>query len=48
MYTDATIDEIDTVMQNAWNAFHIYRKFSLKQRAVFMRAIAIELESMWR
>lgn len=32
-------------MRNAWTAFHIYRKFSLKQRAGFMRAIAVELEA---
>ncbi len=31
-------------MQQAWKAFHAYRKLSLKQRADFMRAIATELE----
>ncbi len=45
MFKDATSNEIDEVMQQAWNAFHIYRKMSLKQRADFMRAIAIELEA---
>ena len=45
MFTDATINEIENVMQQAWKAFHIYRKFSLKQRAVFMKTIAIELEN---
>ena len=44
MFKDATTNEIDDVMQQAWNAFHIYRKMSLKQRADFMRTIAIELE----
>lgn len=44
-YTDSTIEEIETMMQDAWTAFHIYRKFSLKQRAGFMRAIAVELEN---
>ena len=44
-YKDFSVEEIDTVMQDAWNAFHIYRKFSLKKRAAFMRAIAIELEN---
>lgn len=44
MFTDATINEIENVMQQAWNAFHIYRKFSLQQRAAFMKAIALELE----
>lgn len=43
-FTDSTIEEIEIVMQQAWNAFHVYRKFSLKQRAVFMKAIAVELE----
>jgi len=43
-FIDATIEEVDEIMQNAWRAFHIYRKGSLKQRAGFMRAIAKELE----
>jgi NADP-dependent aldehyde dehydrogenase len=44
MYNDATIDEINEIMQQAWKAFHVYRKLSLKKRADFMRAIAVELE----
>lgn len=44
-YRDFTIEEINAVMQDAWNAFHVYRKFSLKQRAAFMKAIAVELEN---
>ncbi len=44
-YTDFSVEEIDAVMQDAWNAFHVYRKFSLKQRAAFMKAIAVELEN---
>ena len=44
-YKDLNTEEIDTVMQDAWNAFHVYRKFSLKQRASFMKAIAVELEN---
>ncbi len=45
MFKDATKEEVDKVMQEAWKAFHTYRKLSLKRRADFMRAIAIELES---
>ena len=45
MFNDATISEIETAMQQAWKAFHVYRKCSLKQRAYFMRAIAKELEA---
>ncbi len=44
MFKDATVSEIDSVMQDAWSAFHVYRKMSLKQRADFMRAIAVELD----
>ena len=44
-FTDATPVEIDKIMQQAWDAFHQYRKFSLKQRAAFMHAIAAELEA---
>ncbi|HMC99128.1 MAG TPA: aldehyde dehydrogenase (NADP(+)) [Ferruginibacter sp.] len=45
MYNDSTPSEIERVMQDAWKAFHSYRKLSLKQRADFMRAIAIEVEN---
>lgn len=44
MFKDATTNEINEVMQQAWSAFHTYRKLSLKRRAGFMRAIAAELE----
>lgn len=44
-FKDFSIEEIDVVMQQAWAAFHTYRKFSLAQRAVFMKAIAVELEN---
>ena len=44
-YNDATNEEINEVMDKAWIAFHQYRKLSLKQRADFMRAIAVELET---
>lgn len=45
-FIDATNEEIDLIMQNAWQAFYQYRKFSLKQRADFMRAVARELENL--
>ena len=46
-YQDATMPEmIESVMQQAWKAFHIYRKCSLKQRADFMRAIGREIEAL--
>ncbi|NCU03463.1 MAG: aldehyde dehydrogenase (NADP(+)) [Chitinophagaceae bacterium] len=44
-YTDTSVQEINACMQEAWNAFHVYRKKSLKERAALMRAIAKELES---
>src|SRR5687768_10432923 len=46
IFQDATIEEINSVMENAWSAFHMYRKFPLKQRAEFMRAIAWEIENL--
>lgn len=45
MFTDFTEEQIEIVMQEAWNAFHVYRKYSLQQRAAFMKAIATELEN---
>ena len=44
-FTDASTTEINEIMQQAWNAFYEYRKFSLQQRAAFMHAIAAELEA---
>ncbi|MGN6604034.1 MAG: aldehyde dehydrogenase (NADP(+)), partial [Ginsengibacter sp.] len=44
MFKDATSEEIDNAMKDAWNAFHEYRKLPLKSRADFMRAIGEELK----
>ena len=46
MYTDATLEEIEVIMQKAWKAFHEYKKLSLRQRADFMRAVAVEIENL--
>ena len=46
MFTDATSEEIDQVMENAWQAFYEYRKLPLKARANFMRTIALELKNL--
>lgn len=45
MFKDATVAEINAIMEKAWTAFHAYRKLSLKQRADFMRAIAAGLDN---
>ncbi len=37
---------VDTLMQNAWQAFTIYKKISLKQRATFLRCIALAIEDL--
>ena len=46
MFKDSTAAEINTIMNEAWQAFHVYRKISLKQRAHLMRSIAKEMESL--
>ena len=46
MFKDATTEEINSVLEQSWKAFHGYRKFSLKQRASFMRSIASEIENL--
>lgn len=46
MIKDASLEEINRAMELAWNAFHLYRNTSLKQRADFMRAIAREIEAL--
>ena len=45
MFTDNTTAEIDEAVQQAWDAFTIYRNYSLAKRADFLRAIATELEN---
>jgi NADP-dependent aldehyde dehydrogenase len=45
-FKDATIEEINEAAEAAWKAFHMYRKLSLKERAVFMRTIGKEIENL--
>jgi len=45
IFKDFSTEEIDGVMREAWDAFHVYRKLPLKARADFMRSIAAELEN---
>jgi len=45
-FKDATVQEIDQVMQDAWKAFLQYRKTTLKQRADLMRTIGTEMEAI--
>jgi len=44
-YPDATVQEIDNIMNEAWQAFTTFRQTTLKQRADLMRAIAKGLEA---
>src|ERR1700743_924264 len=44
-FQDATVQEIDQLMNEAWKAFQVYRLTTLKQRADLMRAIAAGLEA---
>lgn len=46
VFKDATVQEIDQVMQDAWKAFLQYRKTTLKQRAGFMRTIGAEMTAL--
>lgn len=46
MYKDITTAEIESVLEKAVQAFHQYKKYSLKQRADFMRTIAAEIEAL--
>src|SRR3954469_18530897 len=45
MFEDTPLEVIDEVMEKSWKAFQQYRKFSIKQRADFMRAIAQALQN---
>jgi len=46
MYTDHSTTEIDTILAKSEAAFYQYKNFSLKNRAHFMRSIALELEAL--
>ena len=46
MAQDATTQDINTAMEEAWKAFHLFRKIPLKKRADFMRNIALEIEAL--
>ena len=46
MIKDSTPQEIDEILAKAVDAFHEYKKYSLKQRADFMRAIAVEIDAL--
>lgn len=45
-FKDATKEDIQRIMQQARQAFLLYKNFSLKKRADFMNAVAIELENI--
>lgn len=45
MNKNASTEEIELAMNEAWAAFHVYRNLPLAKRAEFMKAIAIELEN---
>jgi NADP-dependent aldehyde dehydrogenase len=45
MLSDSTSEEINKVMEDAWKAFHQYRKISLKQRSDFMEQTGVELKN---
>lgn len=44
-FQDATVAEIDAVMQEAWQAFQLFRHTTLAKRASLMRRIAAELDA---
>jgi NADP-dependent aldehyde dehydrogenase len=46
MFTDANDKEIDKALNDAWQAFHIYRDHPLAAREKFMQTIASEVEAL--
>jgi NADP-dependent aldehyde dehydrogenase len=44
-YEDATLDQTNAGVEDAWQAFLEYRKKNLKERANFLRTIAVELQN---
>jgi alpha-ketoglutaric semialdehyde dehydrogenase len=46
IFKDTTIEEINSIAEQAWKGFHQYRKLPLTRRASFMKAIATEIEGL--
>lgn len=46
MYKDATIPEVNELMEKAWAAFTVYRNYSRRERATLLRTIAEEIEAL--
>jgi NADP-dependent aldehyde dehydrogenase len=46
MFKDASVDEIDTAVRESHFAFQSYRNLSATKRATFLRAIALEIDSL--
>lgn len=45
-YKDASEEDINKALAAAWNACKVYRQLSIRQRADFMRSVAIEMEGI--
>lgn len=45
MYQDTKFEEIELIMQQAWQAFMKYKSMPLKKRALFIKSIAEELQN---
>ena len=43
-FEDSSVHQVNEAMQRSWKAFLQYRKLDLRQRAVFLKAIATELQ----
>jgi NADP-dependent aldehyde dehydrogenase len=46
MFKDATIKEVNDAMHRSFTAYNLYKKYSIKQRAQLMRAIAKGIEDL--
>jgi 2,5-dioxopentanoate dehydrogenase len=46
MFEDASPEQINMVMEQAWNAFLVYRKCSVSQRANLLKLIAKEIDDL--
>lgn len=46
MFKDATLNEVSDAMHRSFTAYNLFKKFSIKQRAQLMRAIAKEIEGL--
>ena len=46
MYKETSLEEVDAILAKAGQAYRELKRYSIRQRAAFMRAVAVEIEAL--